>query len=150
MLIVKPTHNKYALSYLNQTDYSDIANKYSTAKRYGLRGVMMFASGAGVLGIVKDVAKGTVINYGKRKFAAVAINGALYVCSTAVMVLTNATKIIKWASRVHSATSFVFKCVEDTGNVVLLPFDLALFGQPIAVGVDGRFDLIKNSSDFLS
>lgn len=148
-MILKPPHGKYAFSYLGNVDYSNYANKYSTAKRYGLRGIFAFASGAGVVGVIKDVAKGTVINYGKRKFAAFAMNGALYICSPALMVFTNATRIVKWAGRVHSASSFVFECVEDTSNLTFLPFDMVLFGQPIPVGEDGRFDLIKTTHDFL-
>jgi hypothetical protein len=149
MLIVKPTCNKYALSNLNATDYSQMARKYSSAKKYGLRGVFTFASFAGVFGVVRDIAKGVVINYGKRKFAAVVLNGALYICSPAVIVFTNATSIVKTATRVHTFSSFIFECVEDTGNVLFLPFDFALFGQPIPVGEDGRFDIINNTTDFL-
>lgn len=51
-------------------------------------------SGAGVLGIVTDVGKGIVIDYGKRKFAAVCINAGAYILSPAVIVFTNAAKIV--------------------------------------------------------
>ena len=52
------------------------------------------------------------------------------------MVFTNSTNVIKWAGRVHSASAFMFECVEDSSNLVFLPFDLVLFDQPILVGID--------------
>lgn len=150
MIIVEPSHKKFVFFGLNQTDYAQQTQGYAKYKRYGLRGIYSFASGAGVLGIVKDVTKESVINYSKRKFAAIVVNGALYVCCPAVIVFTNATKVVKWAARVHSFSSFVFKCVKDSGNLVFLPFDMLLFGQTIFVGDSDRFNLFGNGTDLFS
>ena len=74
-------------------------------------------SGAGVLGIVTDVGKGIVIDYGKRKFAAVCINVGAYIFSPAVVVFTNASKIVNILKSVHSSAAFCFECVEDSTNL---------------------------------
>jgi hypothetical protein len=68
----------------------------------------------GILGIVQDILKGTVIQYGKRRLAGIVINGAIYVCSPAVVVITNTTKFVGWAKRAHSASAFLFECAEDS------------------------------------
>lgn len=73
MLVSKPSHSKFARSGLDESEYRIMASKYSKANRMGLSGVFAWASGAGLLGVVKDVANGTVINYGKPKFAWCAI-----------------------------------------------------------------------------
>ena len=106
-------------------------------------------SGAGVLGVVTDVGKGVVIDYGKRKFAAVCINAGAYILSPAVVVFTNASKIVAVSKSIHSSAAFYFECVEDSTNLAFLPIDLALFGQPIPVGASNRFNLFGNNTDFL-
>lgn len=125
-----------------------MAHSYSFAKRTGITGIYIWASGAGVLGIVKEIAKGTFIQYGKRKFAAAVINGAIYVCTPAVVVFTNETRVIGWSKRAHTVSAYVFECMEDTTNLAFLPIDMVLFGQPIPMGDENRFNLLGNSSDF--
>lgn len=76
------------------------------------------------------------------------INGAIYVCTPAVVVFTNAIRVIGWARRAHTVSAYVFECMEDTTNLAFLPMDLVLFGQPIPLGDENRFNLLGNSSDF--
>ena len=103
----------------------------------------------GVVGIVTDVGKGVVIDYNKRKLAAVCINAGAYILSPAVVVFTNASKIVTISKSVHSSAAFCFECVEDSTNLAFLPIDLALFGQPIPIGAANRFNLFSNHTDFL-
>lgn len=144
----KPGHNRYVFKNLNETQYSTYARQYSRAKAGGIRCIYTWASGVGVLGIIKDVSKGVIINYGKRKFAAVCINAGSYVLSPAVVVFTNASKIVNISKSIHSTAAFCFECVEDSSNLSFLPLDLCLFGQPIPVGGPNRFNLFKNYTDF--
>ena len=67
----------------------------------------------------------------------------------AVVVFTNASKIVKISKSVHSTAAFCFECVEDSTNLAFLPIDLALFGQPIAIGGSNRFNLFDTHTDFL-
>ena len=101
------------------------------------------------MGIVTDLGKGVVIDYGKRKLAAVCINAGAYILSPAVVVFTNASKIVKISKSVHSTAAFCFECVEDSTNLAFVPIDLALFGQPIPIGASNRFNLFGNHTDFL-
>ncbi len=143
----KPMHGKFAFRNLNETNYKIYAKQYSKAKAGGIRCVYVWASGTGVIGVIKDIGKGVVIDYGKRKFAAICINAGAYIISPAMVVFTNATKIVKISKRVHSAASFCFECVEDSTNLAFLPIDMALFGQPIPIGTSDRFNLFKDNSD---
>ena len=63
--------------------------QYSKAKASGIHCVYNWMSGANVLNIVTDVGKGIVIDYGKRKFAAVYINADAYLLSPAIVMFTN-------------------------------------------------------------
>lgn len=145
----KPGHRGFAFRNLNSTQYKIYAHQYSKAKAGGIRCIYTWASGAGILGIVKDVGKGVIIDYSKRKFAAICIAAGSYIISPAAVVFTNATKIVNVAKSVHSCAAFCFECVEDSTNLAFLPIDLALFGQPIPVGANDRFNLFDNHSDFL-
>lgn len=145
----KPSHGRFAFRHLNSTQYKTYAQQYSRAKAGGIRCVYSWASGTGVVSVVRDLSKGIVIDYGKRKLAAVCINAGAYIISPAVVVFTNATKIVNVAKRVHSTAAFCFECVEDSTNLAFVPLDFALFGQPIPIGASNRFNLFGNHSDFL-
>lgn len=145
----KPGHHKFAFSNLNSTQYKIYAQQYSKAKAGGIRCVYGWMSGTGVVGIVTDVDKGIVIviDYSKRKLAAVCINAGAYILSPAVVVFTNASKIVNISKNIHSTAAFCFECVEDSTNLAFLPIDL--LGQPIPIGASNRFNLFGNHTDFL-
>ena len=91
----KPEHNRFAFRSLNSTQYKTYAQQYSRAKAGDIRCVYAWASGTGTLGVIKDIRKDIVIDYGKRRFAAVCISAGAYIFSPAVVMFTNATKIVK-------------------------------------------------------
>ena len=90
----KPAHGRFAFRSVNSPQYKIYARQYSKAKAGGIRCVYVWMSGAGVMGIVRDLGKGVVIDYGKRKLAAVCINAGAYILSPAIVVFTNASKIV--------------------------------------------------------
>lgn len=146
----KPSHRRFVFNQLNQTQYKTYANQYSKAKRGGFRCVYAWASGSGVISVIGNIGKGRVIDYGKKKFAAVCISAGVFILSPAVVVFTNATKIVKVSKSIHGVTAFLFECVEDSSNLAFLPLDMAFFGQPIPVGTSDRFNLfVSNHTDFL-
>ena len=145
----KPAHNKFAFRNLNVTQYKTYAQQYSKAKAGGIRYVYGWMSGAEVIGVVTNLGKGVVIDYGKRKFGDVCINASVYIFSLTVVAFTNASKIVKISKSVHSTAAFCFECVEHSSNLVYLPLDVALFGQPIPIGAPNRFNLLRNHTDSL-
>jgi hypothetical protein len=135
----KPMHNTFIFRDLNSTQYKTYAKNYSRAKAGGIRGIYAWATGAGVAGIAKDLAKGVVINYGKRKAATVCIGAMAYISGPVMVVFTNASQIVNISKSIHNTAAYCFECVEDSTNLAFLPFDLAFFGQPIPVGADTDF-----------
>jgi hypothetical protein len=145
----KPGHSRFVFNYLNSTQYKTYAQQYSRAKAGGVRGAYSWVSGTGIMGVVTDLGKGVVIDYGKRKFAAVCINAGAYIVSPAVVIFTNASKIVNISKKIHSTAAFCFECMEDSTNLAFIPLDMALFGQPIPIGAPNRFNLFTNHTDFL-
>lgn len=75
----KPLHRRFAFHNLNSTHYKTDAQQYSKAKAGGIRCVYAWMSGAGVLNVLTNLSKGIVIDYGKRKVAAVCMNAGAYI-----------------------------------------------------------------------
>jgi hypothetical protein len=95
MQIVKLPYNHYVLCCLDDNNYTKYADCYSCCKRWGVRSIYTFLGGTGLFGVVKEVAKGTFVEYGKRRLATVVIGGATYICAPAVAIITNATRVVK-------------------------------------------------------
>ena len=144
MQITKPPHNRYALNCLDNTTYVKYATVYSGCKRWGVRGIYTFLGGTGLWGVAREVAQGSVVRYGKRRLATVVIGGASYICAPAVLVITNATRVVKSCKVVYTSVGYVMEAVEDASHIPFLPLDLILFGQPIPANKDGRFSSWSN------
>lgn len=149
MKITKPPHTKYTLSCLDNETYVNYAHAYSGCKRWGVRGIYAFLGGTGLWGVAKDFAKGTVVQYGKRRLATFVIGGATYVCAPAVAVITNATRVVKTCKVVYTGIGYAMELLEDASHVPFLPLDLILFGQLIPANTDGRFSSWSNITDII-
>jgi hypothetical protein len=150
MQICKPLQNRYALCRLDNETYVKYTTAYSGCKRWGVRGIYTFLGGTGLFGVAKEIAKGTVVRYGKRRLAAVVIGGVTYICAPAVAVIINATRVVKYCKWVYTSVGYVMEVMEDASHVPFLPLDLALFGQPIPANTDGRFSSWSNITDIIS
>jgi len=139
MQIVKPPHNRYALFCLDEESYTKYATVYSSCKRWGVRGIYTFLGGTGLFGVVKELAEGTVVQYGKRRLATVVVGAATYVSALAVAVITNATRVVRSCKLVYTTIGYVIEAGEDASHVPFLPIDFVLFGQPIPANKEGRF-----------
>jgi len=125
------------------------SEEYSGCKRWGVRGIYTFLGGTGLWGIAKEVAKGSVVQYGKRRLATIVIGGATYICAPAVAVITNATRVVKSCKIVYTSVGYVMEAVEDASHVPFLPLDLVLFGQPVPANKEGRFSSWSNITDII-
>lgn len=149
MQITKPFHNRYILSCLDNETYVKYCTVYSSCKRWGVRGIYTFLGGTGLWGIAKEVAQGTVVQYGKRRLATVVVGGASYICAPAIAVITNATRVVRSCKVVYTSVGYVMEAVEDASQVPFLPLDVLLFGQPIPANKDGRFSSWSNITDII-
>ena len=149
MQVSKPIHNRYALYSLDNETYVKYATAYSNCKRWGVRGIYTFLGGTGLWGVAREMAQGTVVQYGKRRLASIVIGGATYVCAPAVAVITNRTRVVKSCKLIYTSLGYVIEAAEDASHVPFLPLDLVLFGQPIPANKDGRFSSWSNITDII-
>lgn len=139
MKVTKPPHKRYLLSFLDNAIYCKYATVYGHAKCYGVRGIYVFLTGTGLYSIVKDLAKGHVVQYGKRRLSAILISSCAYISAPAVAVLTNATRVVRTCKVIFVGIGYVAEAFEDASQVPFLPLDMIIFGQPISVTKPGRF-----------
>jgi hypothetical protein len=149
MQINKPPHNRYALSFLDNATYAKYATVYSGCKRWGVRGVYSFLCGTGLVGVAKEVAKGTIVQYGKRRIAVAVICMSSYISAPALAVITNATRVVKGCKLAYVSIGYMMEVLEDASQVPFLPLDLGLFGQLIPANTDGRFSSWDNIEDII-
>lgn len=118
-------------------------------RRWGVRGIYTFLGGTRLWGVAKEVAQGSIVQYGKRRIATVVIGGATYICAPAVAVITNATRVVKSCKVVYTSVGYVMEAIGDASHVPFLPIDLVLFGQPVPANKDGRFSSCSNITDII-
>lgn len=65
--INKPLHNKYLLSICDDNQYWKFVSRYQKAKKYGIRAVVGYLSGAEIYQIVGEIGKGALRTWGRQK-----------------------------------------------------------------------------------
>lgn len=147
MQVVKPPHDRFVFKGLDDSTYSKYCTRYSQCKRYGYRGIVAWATGAGVKNLVIEIGKGTVRKWGRNKLGIIIIFCCAYVATPALSLITNSTKMLNYAKTAHTVISSTVEYIEDSANLAYLPFDMILFGQPIPIGEEGRLNLFGNDLD---
>jgi TM2 domain-containing membrane protein YozV len=147
-MISKPPHNRYLLATCDDSQYCKLVSRYQKAKKYGIRAVVGYLSGAEIYQIVGEIGKGALRTWGRQKAASVATIVIAWLGGPVAIGFTNATKVVRIAKGVHTAASFILELGEDSANLSYLPLDLIFFGQPIAVDVRNRFNVLINVPDF--
>ena len=148
--MVKPFHNRYLLFFLDEDQYIRYATVYSASKRWGVRGIYAFLCGTGLWGIVKEVVKGTVVEYGKRRIATIVIGAATYVSAPAVAVLTKANRVVGTCKVVYTTIGSIMEACEDLSQSTFIPLDFLLFGQVIMATKPGRYSTWSNITDLIN
>lgn len=124
--------------------------RYRIAKAYGIKSAWGVVTGAGVLEVAVDVVKGEVVKLGKQKIGSILILGCTHVGLGLVPLITNSTKIIKYAGKLHSLSSCVYKCAHHASEVPLVALDFLLFGEYVPSCPDNGYQFFNVSSDALS
>lgn len=149
MQLVKPPYHYYVLNGLGEDSYTKYANVYANAKRWGVKGIYAFLGGTGLVGVLKELAQGTVVQYGKRRLATVVVAACGYVAAPSVAVITNSTRVVKSCKVIYTSIGYVMEAFEDASHITFLPLDLALFGQPIPANKEGRYSSWSDIKDLI-
>lgn len=115
---------------MNPVARKKLKEQYRKAKAYGIKAAWGVVTGLGVLELATDLAKGEIINHGKQKVGSLILLGCTHLGLGVVpIMITNSTKIIKYAKKAHSVTSCIYRCAHDASEVTLVVFDFLLFGE---------------------
>ena len=116
-------------SHMNPVARQKLKEKYRVAKRYGIKAAWGVVTGSGVFELAKEVAKGEIVKQGKQKVRSLILLGCSHIGLGAVTVVTNSTRVIKYAKKAHSVTSCIYRCAHDASEVPLIALDFMVFGE---------------------
>ncbi|MCU0680607.1 MAG: hypothetical protein MUF50_04905 [Planctomycetes bacterium] len=134
---------------INPIARQKLKEQYRVAKHYGIKAAWGVVTGSGVLELAKEVAKGEIVKQGKQKVGALILLGCSHVGLGAVTLVTNSTKILKYAKKAHSVTSCIYRCAHDASEVPLIVLDFVLFGEYVPSCPANGYQLFNVSSDAL-
>jgi hypothetical protein len=135
---------------MNPVARQKLKEQYRKAKGYGIKAAWGVVTGSGVLEVATDLAKGEIIRHGKQKVGSLILLGCTHVGLGVVPLITNSTKIIKYAKKAHSVTSCIYRCAHDASEVPLVALDFLLFGEYVPSCPDNGYQLLNVSSDALA
>lgn len=151
MQVVKPPHNKYLLRNVDEATYARYYHGYATAKKAGVRSAVGFLSGQRICTIAWEIGKGQIICYGKKRLSYAIVGGLSWLSGPIMLMINNSTKALKVARFAHRTASEVMEISENGCCAFLYGVDIAVFGQGVPVGAEGRFHIMDDCTDiFLS
>jgi len=124
----------------------DCFNGYSQAKKFGFRSAVGYLSGQNIVQIFYDLGKGQLVYWGKRRIGYAIVSYIGWVAAPIMPIITNSTKVVRVANFTHRVTSEIFQISENGACAWLYPIDLLVFGQPVPLGSEGRFNIISTVS----
>jgi len=136
-------------SRMNPAARKKLKEQYRVAKRYGIKAAWGIVTGSGVLELAKEVSKGAIVDQGKKKVGSLILLGCSHIGLGAITVVTNSTKVIKYAKKAHSVTSCIYRCAHDASEVPLIALDFMVFGEYVPSCPDDGYQLFNVSSDAL-
>ncbi len=137
-------------SRMNPEARKKLMEKYRSAKKYGIKAAWGTVTGAGVLELGKEVVKGEAVKYGKEKLGGLIILGCGHIGLGAIPLVTNSTRLIKYAKKAHSVTSYVYRCAHDASEVPLVALDFLVFGEYVPSCPKDGYQLFPVPTDALS
>ena len=136
-------------SHMTPTARQKLKENYRVAKRYGIKAAWGVVTGSGVLELAKEVAKGEIVKQGKQKVGSLILLGCSHIGLGAVTVVTNSTRVIKYAKKAHNVTSCIYRCAHDASEVPLIALDFLVFGEYVPSCPNDGYQLFNVSSDAL-
>lgn len=86
---------------------------------------------------------------GKQKVGSLILLGCSHIGVGALTVVTNSTRVIKYAKKADSVTSCIYRCAHDASEVPLVGLDFLVFGEYVPSCPDDGYQLFDLSTDAL-
>jgi hypothetical protein len=137
-------------SRMSQAARKQLKEKYRVAKKYGIKAAWGAVTGAGVFEIGKEVVKGQLVNRGKERIGGLILLGCSHIGLGAIPLVTNSTRILKYAKKAHSFTSCIYRCAHDASEVPLVALDFLVFGEYVPSCPKDGYQLFPVPTDALT
>ena len=95
-------------------------DSYRVAKKYGIRAGFARVFGTGFISLVKVVAKTGIKRHAKWYLGMILVNTGLTCFSGRILLLTNATKIIKYSKACHSVCAASWRAAHNVAELLFI------------------------------
>ena len=124
--------------------------RYRYAKKYGIRAGFAGVTGTGLATIAKEAASEGVKRHGKRYLGGILINSGLTCVSAGLPLLTNSTKVLKYAKACHSVCAASWRAAHNIAELPMIAVDYAVFGEYVPSCGEADYDIYSKTTDIVS
>ena len=115
----------------------------------GVRACLAVITGSGAVSIAKEAGKSVLQYYGRKWIGTAFIIGGGFLRFGGIPLITNASKIVKYAKACHNCCATIIDTTEITAGLLLIALEFVIFGRPVPKKTNSTFSLYPESSDFL-
>ena len=95
----------------------------------------------------KEATVDGVKRHGKRYIGGILVNNGLTCISSGVLLLKNATKVVKYSKACHSACAAAWRTCHNVAELSLIVCDYAIFGEYVPSCGASDYDLYSPTTD---
>jgi hypothetical protein len=124
--------------------------RYRYVKKCGIRVGFAGVTTTGLVTVVTEACADGVKRHAKRYLGGILINTGLTFVSGGVPLVTNATRIVRYAKACHSVCAASWRAAHNIAELPMIVVDYALFGEYISSCGEVDYDLYSNTTDVVS
>lgn len=125
-------------------------DRYRSVKKYGIRAGFVGVTGTGLVTIAKEAATDGVKRHAKRYIGGILVDGGLTCISGGLPLLTNATKVVKYAKACHSVCAASWRAAHNIAEFPMIIVDYAVFGEYVPSCDETDYDIYSKTTDIIS
>ena len=138
------------LGKCNSETRKTLKERYRYTKKYGLRAGFAAMTGNGIMKLIKEAATDGIKRHEKRYLGMILFNSGVTCISGSITILTNSTKVLKYAKACHSTSAAAWRVCHNAADFPLLAIDFLFFGEPVPSCGEADYDIFGNETDIFS
>jgi hypothetical protein len=147
--VAEALSTSYLTSRMSFQAREALKDKYRNAKKFGIRSAWAVVSGVGIIELTSEMVRGQVVHYGKKKIGTLLLLTCTHFGVASIPLITNSTKVIKYAKKIHSVSGSIYRCAHDITEVPLIALDFLVFGEYVPSCPADGYQLFNVASDVL-
>ena len=137
------------LSKCSDETRNRLKQKYLYMKKYGIRAACCGVTVNGLILMTKEMCADGVKRHAKRYLGLILVNGGLTSVSAGATILSNSTKVLKYAKGAHSICAASWRVAHNIAEVPFIIVDYAIFGEYVPSCGEADYDVFSDTTDII-